>query len=109
MLCLKTAGCMAHSVDPDETPHSVTSHLGLHCLLRPVCLNTYDKYGNLIFEQAILLLADVSYNCWMHGKQCRPDQMLHSLASDLGLHCCSVLSDPILMICKYGNSILPQF
>ena len=32
-------------MDPDETPHSATSHLGLHCLLRPVILNTYGKYG----------------------------------------------------------------
>ena len=38
---------MANSVDPDETPRSAASHLGLHCLLRPVCPNTYDKYGNL--------------------------------------------------------------
>ena len=28
---------MANSVDPDKTPHSVASHMGLHCLLRPVC------------------------------------------------------------------------
>ena len=28
------------SVDPDETPHCVASHMGLHCLLRPV---TYGK------------------------------------------------------------------
>ena len=34
---------MANSVDPDEMPHSVASHLGLHCLLRPVSLNTYGK------------------------------------------------------------------
>ena len=30
---------------PDETPLSAASHLGLHCLLRPVCPNTYSKYG----------------------------------------------------------------
>ena len=44
MLCLKIAGWVANSVDPDETPHHVASHLGLHCLLRPVCQNTYNKY-----------------------------------------------------------------
>ena len=38
---------MTNSVDPDETPHSVSSHLGLHCLLRPVSPNTYIKYGNI--------------------------------------------------------------
>ena len=36
---------MANSVDPDETPHSAASHLGLNCLLRPVCPNTYGNYG----------------------------------------------------------------
>ena len=36
---------MANSVDPDETPRSAASHLGLYCLLRPVYPNTYGKYG----------------------------------------------------------------
>ena len=36
---------MANGVDADEMPHSVASHLGLHYLLRPVCPNTYGKYG----------------------------------------------------------------
>ena len=36
---------MANSIDPDETPRSVVSHLGLHCLLRHVCPNTNGKYG----------------------------------------------------------------
>ena len=45
MLCLKIAGWVANSVDPDEMPHYVASHLGLHNLLRPVCPNTYGKYG----------------------------------------------------------------
>ena len=35
---------MANSVDPDETPHIAASHLGQHCLLRPVCPNTYGEY-----------------------------------------------------------------
>ena len=45
MLCLKIAGWVANSLDPDETPHSAASHLGLYCLLRPVCPNIYGKYG----------------------------------------------------------------
>ena len=36
---------MANSVDPDEMPHSAASDLGLLCLLRPVCPNTYGKCG----------------------------------------------------------------
>ena len=43
MLCLKIAGWVANSVDPDGTPRSAASHLGLYCLLRPVCPNTYSK------------------------------------------------------------------
>ena len=35
------------SVDPDQTPRSAASDLDLHCLLRPVCPNTYESiYGN---------------------------------------------------------------
>ena len=53
MLCLKIAGWVANSVDPDETPRSAASHLGLNWLLRPVCPNTYGKYGtwypNMLF------------------------------------------------------------
>ena len=51
MLCLKIAGWVANSVDPDETPRSAASHLGLYCLVRPVCPNTYGKYGKLFSIQ----------------------------------------------------------
>ena len=44
-MCLKFAGWVANSVDPDEMLHSAASHLGLHFLLRPVCPDTYGKYG----------------------------------------------------------------
>ena len=47
MLCLKIAGSMAKRVDPDEPPRSAAAHLGLHCLLRPVCPSMYGKYGRL--------------------------------------------------------------
>ena len=43
MLCLKIAGGVANSVDPDVTPHFAASYLVLYCLLRPVCPNTYGK------------------------------------------------------------------
>ena len=42
---LHIAGLVANGVDPDEMPHSVASHLGLHCLLTPVCLYLYGNYG----------------------------------------------------------------
>ena len=50
MLCLKIAGCVANSVDPDETPRSAYSHLGLYCLLKPICPNTFGKYGTVRLE-----------------------------------------------------------
>ena len=59
ILCLKIAGWVANSVDPDETPRSAASHLGLNCLLRPVCPNTYGKYGNLDLEVSITHLVQV--------------------------------------------------
>ena len=31
------AGCVVNSVDPDQTPRSAASDLGLYCLLRHVC------------------------------------------------------------------------
>ena len=55
---------MAHSVDPDDTPHSERSHLGLHCLLRSVCPNTYGKYGRLKPKP---LFADFSGHSYMQG------------------------------------------
>ena len=33
---LKIAGLVENRLDAHETPHSAESHLGLHCLLRPV-------------------------------------------------------------------------
>ena len=41
----KIAGLVANSADPDQTPLSVVSDLGLKCSLRPVCPN---MQGNLI-------------------------------------------------------------
>ena len=39
---------MANSEDPDQTPRSAASDLGLHCLLRCTCSNTLTKNGNNI-------------------------------------------------------------
>ena len=41
---------VANSVDPDQTPRSAASDLGLHCLLKPVSPNTQSRYGNLIIS-----------------------------------------------------------
>ena len=36
-------------MDPDGMSHSVVPHLGLHCLLRPNCPNTYGVY-DILFQ-----------------------------------------------------------
>ena len=46
----KNAGWVANSVNLDEMPHSAASHLVLYCLLRPVCQNTYSKYGTFLIS-----------------------------------------------------------
>ena len=63
MLCLKIAGWVANSVDPADMPHSVASHLGLHCLLKLLYPNTYGIYGTIYhtwvkFEQLYFI------TCW---------------------------------------------
>ena len=49
---------MASSMDPDETPHSVVSQLGLHCLLRLNCTNTYGVYDILLTRIITLVLSE---------------------------------------------------
>ena len=51
---------MANSVGPDEMQHSIISDLGLHCLLRPVCLNPYSKYGSA--ELSFLFIIEQNLN-----------------------------------------------
>ena len=52
LICLKTAGWVANSVDPDQTPRNAASDLGLHCLLEPVCSNTQGNYDIFITRVA---------------------------------------------------------
>ena len=43
MQYLKTARWSANSVYPDQTPHKVATDIGLHCLHRFACPNTWEK------------------------------------------------------------------
>ena len=43
-------------------PHSAASHLGLHCLLRLVSLNTYCKYGTSCFGLIHVNLKQASFS-----------------------------------------------
>ena len=44
----KTAGSVANSLNPDQMQNSAMSDLGLHCLIRPVCLNTKSTVSMVI-------------------------------------------------------------
>ena len=62
------AKLFANSEDPDQTPHSTASDLGLHCL--PISLLRISRLQ------------------WVNPNSADPDQVLHSAAlSDLGLQC----------------------
>ena len=67
----KNAGLVENWLDADGTPHSVESLLGLHCLIRPVCPNTYGKY---------IKIAGLMEN------KLDADEMRHSAESHLGQH-----------------------
>ena len=43
---------LANSVDPDQTPHSAASDLGLHCLLRTVCPIRVNMVFTLYYNYA---------------------------------------------------------
>ena len=61
ILCLQIVGWVANSADSDEMPHSVVSHLGLHFLLRPVCPNTYGKYGSIDLQTEYSALSSILF------------------------------------------------
>ena len=46
---------MANSVDPDQMLHSAASDQGLHCLLKPVYMNSQEitSCGNFIFFKIV--------------------------------------------------------
>ena len=102
MLCLKIAGWVANSVDPDEMQCFASSYLGLHCLLRPVCPNTYGKCGitllpfypkswdtstpYFILPKILTTPFDMSMCLKIPGWVTNNIDP-HSTASDLDLHC----------------------
>ena len=47
-MCVKLQDEFANSVDPDQTPRSAASDLGLHCLLGLVSPNMRSKHANLM-------------------------------------------------------------
>ena len=49
---------MANSIDPDQTPHSAASDLGLPCLQRPICPNTQGCYSSINIDSCVALTAE---------------------------------------------------
>ena len=101
---LKAAKWVAIDEDPDNMSHSVAYDLGLHCLLRLVCPNTWDNLNSLTYFYGKLwtTLFYWSKYCWMRGKQCR----LWSVAMHLGLHC---LLSLYVWIFGVNHNSLPYF
>ena len=58
-------------------PHSAASHLGLYCLFRPACPNTYGKYGSFHFILA------VPYDVYKRGRL----RQWHYVWTDMILGC----------------------
>ena len=56
----KIAWWVANCANPDQTPRSAASHLGLRCLLRPVFPNISGKYDNLIKSNPSEIILDPS-------------------------------------------------
>ena len=47
-MCLKSAGCVANSVDPGHTQRSVASDLGRPCLIRTAARITRILVNNVV-------------------------------------------------------------
>ena len=83
----------ANSEGPGQTPHSAASDLGLHCLPISLLWGVRHKLVNsgvvLIYSglnSGVLLFYRNSCTV-LYANSVGPDQMPHSAASDLGLHC----------------------
>ena len=60
---------VANSADPDQTPQNAASDLGLHCLLRPVCPNTWDHDGSPSQWRINQIVIDISRTLPVINKQ----------------------------------------
>ena len=58
-----------NSVDPDQTPRSVASDLGLHCLLMSLLLDARIKWVNGSFQQQIRFNGNCFGNKGYRGHQ----------------------------------------
>ena len=56
-----SAGWEPNSADPDQTLHSAASDLGLHCLLKNVCPNTWAK--SFIYIYTLYAYASLHADC----------------------------------------------
>ena len=73
--CLKTAGWVANSVDPDQ-PHFAASDQDQHYLLRPVCLDTLGKLSKIYFPSQNVLMFFLFHH---DSSGYTPEHMRHKL------------------------------
>ena len=102
MLCLKIAGWVANSVDPDEM-----SHLGIHCLLRPVYPNNYGKYGTPGSDVTECGIWSMRYLSW--GTAFPKKLLVHPVNTWITLHICPAWLESwqgSLRLAKVGNAIV---
>ena len=71
-MCLKDAGRMANSVNPDKT---APSDLGLHCLPITACLKLQDSFSSdsdredNVSDETICCAADLALHRYSPGRQ----------------------------------------
>ena len=99
LICLKFAGWVANSVNPDQTPRSVVSDLGLNCLPRHVC--PYTK-GSTVSGNIYLFIYLFSGNSCSLGesmkKELALDKTYKKTSATSG---CAVWSEPSLIPCAF--------
>ena len=51
---------MENSADPNQTPHSAASDLGLDCLQMHICPNAWGYYGNVYIHVLKLEIVQIT-------------------------------------------------
>ena len=55
---------MANSVDPDRTPRSAASHMGLHCKISSFCLIAWGKCGSCMRKAKTQTSLHINFMIW---------------------------------------------
>ena len=83
LMCLNSAEWLKNSVDPDQTPRTVASELGLHVCLRPAFVSEFRTTVNSILNPCP---AEPGYTLPLQTVQIQISWLLKKQI-DLNLHC----------------------